>query len=93
MLAGSSNVSIRRIVPPYTSCEPCSMCVATMTVTGISNNYYVDCMDRQEKRSSAFRRRSGTLLTLMPSSSRADLPSGRGAYLPSSTAPTKRSPF
>jgi len=24
----------------YTSCEPCAMCVATMTVTGISNLYY-----------------------------------------------------
>jgi tRNA(Arg) A34 adenosine deaminase TadA len=24
----------------YTSCEPCAMCVATMTITGVSNLYY-----------------------------------------------------
>jgi tRNA(Arg) A34 adenosine deaminase TadA len=29
----------------YTSCEPCAMCVATMTVAGISNLYYAAGMD------------------------------------------------
>jgi guanine deaminase len=30
----------------YTSCEPCAMCVATMTLAGVSKLYYAAAMDQ-----------------------------------------------